>query len=100
MADEQKLPTPAKTEEKNPELPIIYFNGFEVVISLSDICVRLVTNGHPHNRLLMSFTTAKTLMAHLKRAVDVFEKRASHTILTMEDIDKALKQNGDGTEKV
>ena len=99
MADEtEQIPVTA-TEEKMPALPGIYFNGFEVGISLSDIYVTLGTNGHHHSRLLMSFTTAKTFMEHLKRTVDTFEQRTKHTIMTMGDISKALEQDGDGSEK-
>ena len=99
MADETQSILLSSTEEKMPALPGIYFNGFEVGISLSDIYVTLGTNGHHHSRLLMSFTTAKTLMAHLKQTVEAFEKRTKHTIMTMGDVNKALELHGDGTEK-
>lgn len=99
MADEKEQIHVAATEEKMPALPGIYFNGFEVGVSLSDLYVTLGTNGHYHSRLLMSFTTAKTLMAHLKRTVDGFEQLTKHTIMTMEDTNKAVKQDGSGSEK-
>ena len=99
MADETERIPVTSAEEKMPALPGIYFNGFEVGISLSDIYVTLGTNGHQHSRLLMSFNTAKTLMAHLKRTVDAFEQRTKQTIMTMGDINKAIEQYDDGSGK-
>lgn len=67
----------------------LYINGFTVGTSLSDIFVIADTAGVTSAMLLMSFTTAKTLVQELGRAVTTFEEMTGRTLLTMDDIQKA-----------
>ena len=75
---------------KAEEMPEIYLNGFEVAISLSDINIITITNGHRRYRLLMSYTTAKTLLAQLAMTMNVFENKTGQTIMTMDNIKDAM----------
>lgn len=81
-----------KLDDQTVVIPEIYFNGIEIGMSLSDLNIILVTNGKRHSRLLMSFTTAKTLVAHLKEAVGELERRTDQKIMTMEDVKKAVER--------
>lgn len=100
MADETQLDTATEKADNFPVvLPMVYFNGFEVGISLSDLYVTLMTNGHQHSQLFMSFGTAKTLLVHLKRTVDEFERRTNQPIMAMEDVKQALGQANTSTPK-
>ena len=91
MADKTQPILINPTEEKMPALPGIYFNGFEIGISLSDIYVTLGTNGHQHSNLMMSFNTAKTLSVQLKKTVEALEQRTKQPVMTMGEINKAIK---------
>lgn len=100
MADETQSDTVTQKADNSPVvLPRLYFNGFEVGLSLSDLYITLMTNGNQHSQLLMSFSTAKTLLAHLKVAVDQFERKTNQPILAMEDVKQALEQANTSTPK-
>ena len=71
--------------------PDIYCNGVEVGLTLSDMSVNILMDGQRQCRLHMSFTTAKTFAEHLSEAVAQFEQLADHSIMTMSDVEKALK---------
>lgn len=72
-------------------LPTLYVNGFEVNISLSDIHLTLMTNKRKHNKLLVSFTTTKTLIGQLKQAIDIIEEQTKQPILTMSEIKDGIE---------
>lgn len=74
-----------------PPIPSVYFNGFEVNNSLSDMILLLLLNGVPVVRLNLSFTTAKTLAKYLQDTVANFEKNTKHKIMTMDDVNKRLE---------
>ena len=100
MADEtQPDALIEKAADSSVILPKVYFNGFEVGLSLSDLHITLMTNGLKHSQLFMSFGTAKTLLAHLKRTVDEFERRTDQPIMAMDDVKQALEQDNTSTPK-
>lgn len=76
--------------DKAEEISEIYLNGFEVAISLSDINIITLTNNRRRYRLLMSFTTAKTLLAHLAIVLRTLENQTGQKIMTMDDIKNAM----------
>lgn len=80
------------------ELPLFYFNGFELNSSLSDFAMVMMYDGAPVGRVAMSFTTAKTLSLQLQGAISAFEKATKQPLLTMEEIGKAYlaAQDKDG----
>jgi hypothetical protein len=74
-------------------VPSVYFNGFEVNYSLSDMSMLLVLDGTPVVRLNLSFTTAKTLSAYLNSTVSEFERRTQHNIMSMDDVSSKLEKS-------
>ncbi len=79
-----------QSDDRAEEMPEIYLNGFEVAFSLSDINIITITNGRRRYRLLMSFTTAKTLLAQLAMTMEALEKNTGQTIMTMDNIKVAM----------
>jgi hypothetical protein len=71
------------------EVPKLYINGFSIGTSLSDVFVIAQTAGSTSAVLLMSFTTAKTLVRQLGDLVSDFEQMTGQELLTMEDIKEA-----------
>jgi threonine aldolase len=72
-------------------LPQIYFNGFELATSLSDMGLYLLVDGQPSARVNFSFTMAKTLAQNLSKAVLEFEKQTNHNLMTMDEIFSAMQ---------
>ena len=105
MADETPIvdlvpiPKDEKPPDKETQTQEIYFNGIEVGMSLSDFQITLVTNGRRHSRLLLSFTTAKTLLATLGFAMGEFEKRTRQTIMVMDDVKRAIEEKKDNAQQ-
>jgi hypothetical protein len=77
----------------------LYINGFSVGMSLSDIYMVVETAGIPSAVILLSFTTAKTLVDTLGKVVSQFEEMTGQKLLTMEDIQKALEAKSEGERK-
>ena len=73
-------------------IPYIYFNGFQLGSSLSDMSVLVLLDGYPQAKLMMSFTTAKTLAENLTAAVRNFEEATGHTLMNMDDVRQGLAQ--------
>lgn len=82
--------------EQSVPVRVVYFNGFNLNASLSDIGMLLMFDGQPVTRLAMSFTTAKTVYQEIGRAIEDLEKITDNKIMTMEDVktayDKAEKK--------
>ncbi|MYC28163.1 MAG: hypothetical protein F4X63_09265 [Nitrospira sp. SB0662_bin_26] len=88
-----------KSDDQAVVMPQIYLNGFEVGITLSDLNIIAMTNGRQHCQLLMSFNTAKTLVAHLNKAIQVLERQTNHTIATMDNVKEAIDKAKKGPKK-
>lgn len=73
-------------------IPMIYFNGYEVAMSHSDIQIQLTVNGHPNAILNTSWTTAKTLAMGLNHIITRLEEIADRKIITTKEMDEAIKQ--------
>jgi hypothetical protein len=84
-------PVEQPTTQSAP-IDFIYFNGFNLSASLSDMGLLLMVDGQPQVRLSLSFTTAKTLAQELTRAVDFFEKATGTNLLTMTDVQTAYQK--------
>ena len=68
------------------ELPNFYTNGFNNVMSSSDVMVVYHLNGKPTFSVNMSFTTAKTLSIMLGQLVAQLETFSGHEIMTTMDV--------------
>ena len=88
MAPQDQRPEQQKSSQQ-PQIGFVYFNGFELGTTLSDVGVVLMIDGQPQVKLSASFTTAKTLAQQLNRAIEAFEKSTNNTLLTMSDIEAA-----------
>ena len=97
MADEihtpESSPQPSYTAPGQDQLPAVYFNGFDLNSSLSDMGSVLLFNGKPQLLISMSFTTAKTLAKELDKLVTAFEKATAHEVMVMEDVRAAYERN-------
>lgn len=101
MSDETKNMSAQETQHSLTqllEIPDIYFNGFQLGLSNSDINALLLRNGKPLAHLSMSFTTAKTLLVHLTSLMGKLEQVTDHKIMTTMQVDEGMKllNTGDG----
>ena len=74
----------------DPNLEKVYFNGFTNALGAGDIIITLYLNGTPTKVLNLSYTVAKTLCQKLSETVDQLEKQSGISILTTDDVAKAL----------
>ena len=78
------------------DIPHIYANGFMNALSDADIVVMLERDNSPVAILNMSYTTAKSLAEKLSHLISAFEKNSGQTIMTSDDVNKALSQRTEG----
>lgn len=74
------------------DVPEIYFNGFSNALGLSDVLITLQRNGKPVATLNASYTVAKTLAILLNDLVQTLETKTGNTIMTVPDVENALKE--------
>lgn len=98
MVDESGPDAGSKQALDSNPLPAVYFNGFDLNSSLSDMTAGLILNGRPQLLLYMSFTTAKTLAAELTKMVQTFEEATGHDVMVMDEVkqgyERAAKSDG------
>lgn len=70
----------------------VYFNGFSLGVSNSDMNALLMLNGQPICHLNMSFTTAKTLHRMIGELVETFEGATAHKVMTTEEVEEGLQK--------
>lgn len=88
---QQDLQTQLETALSDPELPALYFNGFMTSLGSGDVTLVLQRNGKPVAVLNASYTIAKTLSMRLRDVIASLEADARHTILTTDDINRAVE---------
>lgn len=88
MPDENQL------NEQQIELPVIYFNGFQIGVTNSDLSGILLLNGHPTMAVSMSYTTAKTLQAALAEVMEGLEASTGQRIMTTKEIEAGMERAG------
>lgn len=76
------------------DLPQLYFNGFQIGLTNSDISLIMLCNGQPKSIASISFTTAKTLHIGLGEMITALEGATGRTIMTMQDIGEGLEKIG------
>jgi hypothetical protein len=64
----------------------IYFNGYTVASSASDVAFVLMHNNQPVAALTTSFTVAKSLIDSLAGVVKFYEDRTGQHVLTQDEI--------------
>jgi hypothetical protein len=70
----------------NPTVPKIYANTFTCSHSFTDITVVLQQIALPVGALLMSFNSAKSLLAQLQAVIDNVEKITKQKIMSATDV--------------
>ena len=95
MVGDERMDVPKAIESREVQIGFVYFNGFELTSSLSDMGAMFMIDGQPQVRVAMSFTTAKTLAASLMTAVQAFEGATGTTLLVMDDVRAAYQKAQD-----
>ena len=86
-------PAPVRTHSVQiQQVQNVYFNGFSLGVSNSDMNALLTLNGQTICHLNMSFTTAKTLHRLIGELVEKFEGATEHEIMTTEEVEEGLKK--------
>jgi hypothetical protein len=78
------------TNAVNSDVPVFYVNGFVNSMTSGDVLTLLERNGKPVAILNMSFTVAKTLSVSLGNTIAQLEERAGQSMLTTQEVGKAL----------
>ena len=81
-------------EAQRDSIPFIYFNGFAMGVTTSDMFLVLAHDGAPQVRLSLSYTTAKTLAAKLHAAVKDLEVKSERTIMSIDEVADHLRSVG------
>jgi hypothetical protein len=75
-----------------PETPKFYANGFANALGMGDIVITFSTNYSPSVVINLSYTVAKTLSEKLAELIQHLEKSTGNTIMTTQEIEKALSE--------
>lgn len=97
MTDEAKV-TLVKDRKNLADVPTLYFNGFELSGSLSDLRCVLMHDGKPTVVLSCSFTTGKTVAENFGATISGIEKASGNTIMNMEDLRQAFEKATNSSE--
>jgi hypothetical protein len=74
------------------QTPSIYFNGFSLQLSNSDVSAVLIEDGRPLAKLNLSFTTAKTLLSSLGELIEKLETVTNHNVMVAGEVEEGLKK--------
>ena len=77
--------------EQVVELPSMYFNGFQLGVTNSDVSGIMLLNGQPQLVMNLSYTTAKTLQQALSSIISDLEDVTGHEIMMTKEIDAGLR---------
>lgn len=92
MSQEKDGPKPV-TLSQVIDVPGMYFNGFQIGLSNSDISLLIMCNGTPQANLNMSYTTAKSLKEFLQDTLKHLEAATEHELMTTEYIEVKLREH-------
>ena len=76
----------------NPNAVGLYANGVMVGHTASDIAIILLRNGINDAVLNISFTTAKSLVGELQKAIKRIEEKTGHEIMTIQYIKEKMEE--------
>src|ERR1700690_1248276 len=77
---------------KDRDIPHICANGFITGMGTGDTFVILQLNVVPVEPLNFSYTVGKTIAGKLKEIISVLETKSSNTIMTVDQIEIAVKE--------
>ena len=75
-------------------VPAIYFNGFELALSNSDVVATLSLSNGPAANVYMSYTTAKSLAEALTGLVSQLERVTDRSIMTSNEVAAGMEKLG------
>lgn len=78
-------------------IPMIYFNGFSITLSGSEISVFVVHDNQAAAKLVMPLPVAKSLIAQLGAALNQYEAATETKIPTVEELTAMLAKLNDKT---
>lgn len=87
-------PLPGLTPVVNnipPEVPSLYFNGFDIRLGLGDVNITLFNRGVPLVVLESSFTMTKSLAESLGTLIAQLEQITGNQIMTSSFVEEKLK---------
>jgi hypothetical protein len=75
----------------NPMVPRFYGNAFAIAQTSADMSVIVLANGAPAGILSMSYSSAKTLLDEMNKAIQNFETAIGNPVLTNQELDEKMK---------
>jgi hypothetical protein len=75
----------------NFNIPTLYTNAVTVGFSPTDLQLTATINGRPSALISMPFSTAKTLLNNIHRALTEYERRTGTKILDLAELHEKLK---------
>ena len=95
------MPEKTQPDEQPIELPVMYFNGFQIGMTNSDVSGILLLNGQPQTIANFSYTTAKTLHEALGKVISGLESATDQKIMTTREIEAGMNaaQNGERVDR-
>jgi hypothetical protein len=75
----------------NPMIPRFYGNTFGIAQTSADLSVIVVANSAPVGILTMSYSSGKSLIAELEKAIRNFETATGQAVLTNQELDAKMR---------
>jgi hypothetical protein len=85
----------------NPMIPRMYGNTFAVAQTSADLSVVVLANNAPAAILMLSYSSARTLIVEMEKAILNFEKAIGQSVPTNQELDTKMRTVlGSGNVKV
>ena len=86
MSPTPTVPTTATNPLINVQIPLFYFNGFQIGLSGTEISATVVQDNVPTARIVMPLPVARSLAKALDQLVGQYESVTSTKVPTIEDL--------------
>lgn len=73
------------------QIPSIYANGFGIISSASDLSLVMMINNNPVAVVSVAYTTAKSMMDDIAKALNQYERATKTKVKTINEIAEDLK---------
>ena len=71
-------------------IPMVYFNGFNIALTNSEISTLLLHDGQPAIKTAMPLSTAKSLMIALQTLIEKYESATKTKVLSNDELVELL----------
>ena len=85
----------SQLSEENRGIPAYYANGFGNGLSATEITTNFNFNGRPIVAVSLTYSLAKSLVAHLSEALSKYEKLAEQEVVSAEDIMQKMQDTNE-----